>query len=128
MAKKRTGLSETLFSGIDPYGKKQERQAEPAGRLVYLPLAVIRPDPDQPRRLLPGNLQAKLEEQKAYDPLAVMHSWLAQAPPEDARLKDLRKLADSIARHGLINPITVRLLATPLPDGTQYLIVTGARR
>ena len=128
MAKKRTGLSETLFSGIDPYGKKQERQAEPAGRLVYLPLAVIRPDPDQPRRLLPGNLQAKLEEQKAYDPLAVMHSWLAQAPPGDARLKDLRKLADSIARHGLINPITVRLLATPLPDGTQYLIVTGERR
>lgn len=128
MAKKRTGLSQTLFSGIDPYSKEQERQAERAERLVYLPLAAIRPDPDQPRRLLPGNLQAKLEEQREYDPLAVMHSWLTEATSGDARLKDLRKLADSIARHGLINPITVRPLATPRPDGTQYLIVTGERR
>lgn len=134
MAKKRTGLSQTLFDGIDPYGTGKGIQAEstePAqqsGRLVYLSLDIVRPDPEQPRRLLPGNLQAALVGQGKYDPVTVMKSWLSQATKNDARLNDLRKLADSIARHGLINPISVRPLETPRPDGTQYLIVTGERR
>lgn len=128
MAKKRTGLSQTLFGGIDPYGKDREGEEREAARLVYLPLQSVRPDPDQPRRLLPGNLEAKLAEQDEYAPQAAMRSWINQAAAGDTRLHELRKLADSIARHGLINPITVRPLETPRADGTRYLIVTGERR
>ena len=128
MAKKRTGLSQTLFDGIDPYGKGQEEPSKAGERLVYLPLILVRPDPEQPRRLLPGNLQTILEDQSVYDPMTVMHSWLAQAGDSDTRLQELHKLADSIARHGLINPITIRALDTPRPDGTQYLVITGERR
>ncbi|MCZ7669195.1 MAG: ParB N-terminal domain-containing protein [Chloroflexi bacterium] len=127
MAKKRTGLSQTLFDGIDPYGQTAA-QTESESRLIYLPLTAVRPDPKQPRRLLPGNLQATLVEQGVYDPVTVMRSWLAQAAPGDTRLLELRKLAESIAQHGLINPITIRALEAPLPDGSQYLIVTGERR
>lgn len=134
MAKKRTGLSQTLFAGIDPYGKGLGDQAsatEQTGqteRLIFLSLTAVRPDPEQPRRLLPGNLQATLAGQGKYDPVTVMKSWLAQAAKGDTRLNDLRKLADSIARHGLINPISIRLLDVPRSDGTQYLIITGERR
>lgn len=38
--------------------------------------------------------------------------------------ESLQGLAESIRRHGLINPITVR----PLPDGKTYQIITGERR
>jgi hypothetical protein len=136
VAKKRTGLSQTLFSGIDPYS--QSEAAAETGRLVHLPLTAVRPDPGQPRRLLPGNLQARLAEPTAYEPLVIMQSWLTQAGARDGRLQELRSLADSIARHGLINPITVRPLspspATTPAEGVSetvknnYLIVTGERR
>ena len=125
MAKKRTGLSQTLFSGIDPYN--QAEATSETSRLRYLPLTAVQPDPGQPRRLLPGNLQAHLDDGGHYDPLAIMHSWLTQAPATDGRLHELRTLADSIARHGLINPITVRPLADS-QDDPRYLIVTGERR
>jgi len=134
VAKKRTGLSQTLFDGIDPYGKgvgepaSAGEQSDQTGRLLSLPLGIVRPDPEQPRRLLPANLQSALAEQGKYDPVIIMKSWLAQAPKGDAKLGDLRKLADSISRHGLINPISVRPLDPPLSDGTQYLIITGERR
>jgi ParB/RepB/Spo0J family partition protein len=134
VAKKRTSLSQTLFSGIDPYGQAQAEAGETESRLRYLPLTAVRPDPDQPRRLLPGNLQAQLAEPGRYDPLATMANWLAQAPPHDGRLQELRQLADSIARHGLINPITVRPAAPPVEtaasptEGRHYFIVTGERR
>lgn len=137
MAKKRTSLSQTLFSGIDPYGQDQTKAAETEGRLRYLPLTTVRPDPNQPRRLLPGNLQARLTDQSHYEPLATMADWLAQAAPNDSRLQELRQLADSIARHSLINPITVRpapsnqatTKAADTPTaGSEYLIITGERR
>lgn len=128
MAKKRTSLSQTLFSGIDPYGQDQTKAAETEGRLRHLPLTAVRPDPDQPRRLLPGNLQARLSEPTQYEPLVAMADWLAQAAPNDSRLQELRQLADSIARHGLINPITVRPTPTTSTSSTDYLIITGERR
>jgi hypothetical protein len=134
VAKKRTSLSQTLFSGIDPYGQAQAEGGEAQSRLRYLPLTAVRPDPGQPRRLLPGNLQAQLVEPDRYDPLAAMANWLTQAAPHDGRLQELRQLADSIARHGLINPITVRpaapsaeTAASPT-EGAYYFIVTGERR
>jgi hypothetical protein len=139
VAKKRTSLSQTLFSGIDPYGQAQAESGEAENRLRYLPLTTVRPDPNQPRRLLPGNLQAQLTAPGSYDPLTTMADWLAQATLNDSRLQELRQLADSIARHGLINPITVRQIpspsapppdkaAGPAADAAYYFIITGERR
>jgi ParB/RepB/Spo0J family partition protein len=125
VAKKKTGLSQTLFSGIDPYGQGEAGEVS-SGRLLYLPLTAVQPDPGQPRRLLPGNLQTSVGATADYHPLAIMRDWLAQAQAGDSRLQELRSLADSIARHGLINPITVRPLAASGDRG--YLIVTGERR
>lgn len=125
MAKKKTGLSSTLFSGIDPYAQDEE---QPAGVVVRHPLAEIRPDPGQPRRLLPAELAEGLASGQLAPP-EVMERWLASnALP--ATLEGLQQLADSIARHGLINPISVRRPreGESLPDGVRYLIVTGERR
>jgi ParB-like chromosome segregation protein Spo0J len=127
VARKKTGLSQTLFQGIDPYGEGQAQE----GDLQTLPLAAIRPDPDQPRRLLPADL-ARAVADGELTPLAAMRAWVEQAKKgaEDAGLAALRRLADSISRHGLINPISVRRLqeGEEAPEGVAYFIVTGERR
>jgi ParB/RepB/Spo0J family partition protein len=126
VAKKRTSLSQTLFSGIDPFG--QDTPGENGGRLLLLPVTAVQTDPDQPRRLLPADLEAQLRQTRPYDPLTIMRQWLEREPEGDQRLADLRQLADSIAQHGLINPITVRPSPTPAENGVQYWIITGERR
>lgn len=126
MAKKRTGLSETLFQGIDPYGQGDA----PEGTPYTLPLNAIRPDPQQPRRLLPREL-AQAVARGALAPMEAMRRWLqSQNGGEAADLQSLRRLADSIARHGLINPISVRPLQEDedAPRGVTHFIVTGERR
>jgi hypothetical protein len=126
VAKKRTSLSQTLFSGIDPFG--QDVAGDNGGRLLLLPVTAVQPDPDQPRRLLPADLVTHLQQARPYDPLAVMRLWLAREADGDQRLTDLRQLADSIAQHGLINPITVRPAPAATDGGAQYWIITGERR
>lgn len=126
MAKKRTGLSETLFQGIDPYGQADA----PEGTPHTLPLTAIRPDPQQPRRLLPRDL-ARAVAAGTLAPMEGMRRWLAREETgESAELQALRRLADSIARHGLINPISVRPVGTEeeAPPGVTHFIVTGERR
>jgi hypothetical protein len=62
------------------------------------------------------------------DAQAVIKAWQERAI-DNAALADLQKLADSIAQHGLINPISVREpSAGKAPSGVKYLIVTGERR
>jgi ParB/RepB/Spo0J family partition protein len=126
VAKKRTSLSQTLFSGIDPFG--QDAPGENGGRLLLLPVTAVQPDPDQPRRLLPADLEAQLRQTRPYDPLTIMRQWLEREAEGDQRLADLRHLADSIAQHGLINPITVRPSPTPDENGPHHWIITGERR
>jgi hypothetical protein len=136
VAKKKTSLSQTLFGEIDPYGTAPEAPPEPksSGSQATLPLEAVRPDPNQPRQLLPAALgQALLAGQ--LTPAEALRRWLGQADetdPDSTRrpVRELRRLAASIARHGLINPITVRQ-AHPdeaLPPGVEYVIVTGERR
>lgn len=125
MAKKKTGLSSTLFRGIDPYA--QEEQPEAAGS-ARLPLSAIRPDPGQPRRLLPAALAAAVAAGE-LTPAEVIARWLA-SEADAPSLQALRQLAESIARHGLINPITVRRPRADetAPPNTDYFVVTGERR
>lgn len=100
-----------------------------------LPLATIRPDPGQPRRLLPADL-AEGVATGTLSPLAAVQRWAERAASEVAEpglkrnMQELRRLAQSIEQHGLINPISVRtpLPGEPVPPDTPYLIVTGERR
>lgn len=125
------GLSD-LFNSIDPYGQKEKGELSPPQK-EKLHLELILPDPDQPRQLLPAPLMASLHAGRQAA-VTILETWLqkaAQATPAQAQTAaNLRQLADTIAQHGLINPITVRA-ATPadnVPTGVQYVIVTGERR
>lgn len=127
--KKRTtavGL-EAIFSQVGQYGEEVEGQAQ-----IFL-VSAIRPDPGQPRRLLPPGLYERLFA--GEEPARVLADWLAQAQklakqsPGDLSLQKvgkLRQLADTIEQHGLINAITIQENSTA--PGADYLIITGERR
>lgn len=127
--KKRTtavGL-EAIFSQVGQYGDQVEGQAQ-----IFL-VSAIRPDPGQPRRLLPPELYERLFA--GEEPARVLAAWLAQAQklakqsPGDLSLQKvgkLRQLADTIEQHGLINAITIQENSTV--PGADYLIITGERR
>jgi hypothetical protein len=124
VAKKKTGLSQTLFQDIDPYGDS----AAEGGSEQTIALTAIRPDPQQPRRLLPADLVREVAAGER-SPIEAMRAWL-QRNGDAPAVQDLRRLAGSIERHGLINPISVRRLAAEetAPAGVKYFIVTGERR
>lgn len=99
------------------------------------PLGSILPDPGQPRRLLPDDLLSAVI-QGSLAPVAAIEEWLRRAESDTAEtalrqnVRELKRLADSIARHGLISPISVRFPASDeaIPPGITYFIVTGERR
>ncbi len=135
MAKKGslTGTFSTVTDFMSPESQAQLR--ERAGILSPLPLVSILPDPRQPRQLLPGDLAAQVHSGE-LTPAEAMAEWQKRARANEADqalkrdLDELGRLADSIAQHGLINPISVRRVPgnTPVPAGVNYLIVTGERR
>lgn len=129
MAKKKTALSSTLFQGIDPYGQEGATNQDSAAVSNYK-LTTILPDPDQPRQLLPlTSLEALWQGQ--WDTEEALRAWLEQAQIGGSRkITQLRELANSIAQHGLINPITLRSIEPDeqVPIGIRYIIVTGERR
>ncbi len=119
--KKRFATLDRLFQNIDPYGQGALPPA--AITVAYLPLDQVRPDPAQPRRVLPPAIDTAFRH--TGDVSAALAAWapLAQADePARAAYQALTGLADTLAVDGLINPITVR----PLNDG--YQIVSGERR
>ncbi|MCP5094322.1 MAG: ParB N-terminal domain-containing protein [Chloroflexi bacterium] len=129
MAKKgkTTGISNLLFEDVDPYGAVI---GDPVSKPIErFPLDTIRPDPEQPRRLLPQDL-ADLVNQGDTAPVDTMREWVKRADvgidtSMTREMRELRRLAASIAQHGLINPITIR----PTEVGeNRYIIVTGERR
>jgi hypothetical protein len=102
---------------------------------ISVPLEAIRPDPGQPRRLLPQDLSEALARGE-LTPTEALQEWLYRAEADSAEpalrqnVRELKRLAASIAQHGLISPISVR---SPMPNetappGVAYFIVTGERR
>jgi len=128
-----TGTFSTVTDFLSPEAQAQLR--EKAGILSPLPLASILPDPHQPRQLLPSDLAAQVQSGE-LTPAKAMAEWQKRARANEADqalkrdLDELKRLADSIAQHGLINPISVRRVPgnTSVPVGVNYLIVTGERR
>jgi hypothetical protein len=128
VAKRKPALSTVVaFMSEEAQAEVRDR----AGVASPLPLEAIRPDPGQPRRLLPADL-AQAVVAGDLTPAAAVRQWLerAAAPDADPALKrhvqELRRLAASIEQHGLINPISVR--PAPAGPGAGYWIITGERR
>jgi hypothetical protein len=93
------------------------------------------PDFSQPRRLLSADLVEAVSSGR-LSPMEAVQQWIT--PNETSttgsahrhNVNELKRLADSIAQHGLINPISVRTRRADesLPPHIEYVIVTGERR
>ncbi len=102
-----------------------EQSSGPSEQTAQLiPLEAVRPDPEQPRRLLPGDLAEALAS--GSPPQEILTLLRARAERDKwarERLRELEALAQSIGEDGLLQPIRV------LPDGEgRYLIEEGERR
>ena len=132
MAKKKPSLSTVVAFMSDDTQARIEAQAQPQN---ILPLDSIVPDPNQPRQLLPRDLIEAVISNK-LSRLEALQQWLQQAEGKDAspalrhNAQELKRLAESIAQHGLISPISVRKPGTEetLPARAEFIIVTGERR
>lgn len=129
MVKKRPNALSTVVSFMSD---ETRTRLEANHELDRISLDDIRPDPDQPRRLLSTGLSDMLAD--GATPLEVMGLWRDSTRSEDApdwfvnQFNELRTLAESIAQNGLINPISVRPTPPQVNIGSDYLIVTGERR
>lgn len=132
MAKKKSSLSTVVAFMSDQTQANLETESAGADRL---PIASIRPDPGQPRRLLPADL-VEAVNQGTLSPLEAVQQWVNRAEAKETdealrhNIRELKRLADSIRQHGLISPISVRPVRPDegAPAGVEYLIVTGERR
>jgi len=133
VAKKKASLSTVVaFMSDDTQARIETQEERPVSTL---PLTSIFPDPNQPRQLLPPDLIEAVTANKITR-IEALKNWIDRAAATDAspaqrrNVQELKRLADSIAQHGLISPISVR---QPEPTETissniEYMIVTGERR
>jgi hypothetical protein len=135
MAKRKSALAGLDFKRVDPLGLTgEEAKAQPQGPTLTYHFESMLPDPNQPRALLPENLGRQVAEGQ-LTPMAAMGEWRRLAKeagpdsPDAHLLNKVKELADSIATHGLINPITIRPVEEDDPvESIEYRIVTGERR
>lgn len=118
---RRTVLS---FMSDDARRRSRDNQADTVHRLS---LNDIRPDPGQPRHLLPAALATRFFSGE-LPPLLVLKTLIEdsrQNPALAEVVSSIAELAADIKGNGLISPITVYE-----PDGqlTHYTIETGERR
>ena len=109
---------------------------DPARPRQQLATMAIRPDPDQPRQLMPRELYEQLWGGSA--PTYILRQWLEQAsqeiasPAQKRAVAELKELARTIEAQGLIHPIVVRDLPEALKNKTarsvDMLVVAGERR
>src|SRR5512140_2887473 len=92
--------------------------------VLAIPLNQVRPDPNQPRRLLPDDLTEKLSQ--GVSPADILDELRTRAQRDKwlrDKLAELDGLADSIAADGLMQPIRV------YREGeNQFRIEEGERR
>ncbi len=132
MAKKRSSFSQIVAFMSE---QEQERVKAKMEGEILLALDAIRPDPEQPRRLFPADISDALVRDE-LSPTDALQEWLGRGDGEfgenalKRHVRELRRLAESIAQNGLIQPITVRIIAEDEqpPPGVTHLIITGERR
>ncbi len=133
MAKKKPSFSAVVSLMSD--NTQARLESESRQKSDDLPLNLIRPDFSQPRNLLPDDL-AEAVTGGQLTPQDAVREWINRAkvdvanPALQHNIRELKRLAESIEQHGLINPISVRAIQpdeSALPE-VAYLIVTGERR
>ncbi len=98
--------------------------AQPELTAIAVPVHQVRPDPEQPRHLLPPDLAQVLAD--GASPFEILDQMRERAKRDKwnrERLSELESLADSIATDGLIQPIRVFQDAED-----RYRIESGERR
>jgi len=135
MAKRKSALAGLNFKRVNPMGLSEGEDigAEIAAAVDTRHIESILPDPNQPRALLPEALAArvnsgKLSPQKAVAEWAEMADVAGEGSPEAHLLGKVKELAEAIATHGLINPISIYPRRDDDPVDIEYRIVTGERR
>ncbi len=132
--RKKPSLS-TVMAFMSDEAQTESENPSDSPEALTLDIATILPDPGQPRRLLPDDL-AEAVNSGSLVVFEAVRQWVerGESPNADTGLRrtihELKRLADSIAQHGLINPISVRepRPGETSPSGIDYLIVTGERR
>ncbi len=118
------------FDAVMAFMSEDTQDTVSATEIGLIALDVILPDPGQPRRLLPEHLSSELAWGRLR-PRQALQAWMQQPDwASNQKAQQLSRLAESIAQHGLINPITVRPPTDQDSVSTdiQYLIITGERR
>ena len=135
MAKRKSALAGLNFKRVNPMGLSEgsEVEAEITATIGTYHIDSILPDPNQPRALLPEALAARvnngqLAPQKAIAEWAKMATVAGDGSPEAHLLGKVQELAEAIATHGLINPISIYPRRDDDPVDIEYRIVTGERR
>ncbi len=103
----------------------------PGGELHQVELGLIRPDPDQPRRLVPPELHEAVARGQISPPQVLVA--LRQRAESEAWVREmlagLESLARSIRRNGLINPVRVyEVEDLSQLSGRSYVLESGERR
>lgn len=93
--------------------------------VVNIALALIEPDPDQPRRDWSGVYEPTMYDSAGVDPDAPTDIVMLQR--REVGFEYIERLAQSIARYGVLQPITVRPHPRKASQG-RYMIITGERR
>lgn len=148
-------INENLLSGValDMFGGDDPVQHDDSLRVEYILLDLIRPDPVQPRRVLPERIYhafhgqhitpsqalreliqaAQLAAQQNSRPftnvlylLGIDDDDLPHFSPEEQLVRDLVNLAVTIRDDGQVNPLTVVEASQGITR--QYRIETGERR
>jgi len=135
MAKRKSALAGLNFKRVNPMGFSEGDvvEAEIASAVSTHHIDSILPDPNQPRALLPEALAArvnngKLSPQEAIVEWTEMATVAGEGSPEAHLLGKVEELAEAIAMHGLINPISIYPRRDDDPVNIEYRIVTGERR
>lgn len=135
MAKRKSALAGLNFKRVNPMGlgEGSAGEADIAAAIGTYHIDSILPDPNQPRALLPEAIAAQvnngqLSPQKAIAEWTQVASAAGEGSPEAHLLGKVQELAEAIATHGLINPISIYPRHDDDPVDIEYRIVTGERR
>lgn len=123
--KKQSLTYDTLMAFVSADAQsaiREEGESLPESGVLMVELNQIQPDLEQPRQLISAELLTPITTGTSAE--KIFKAW-QKTEGDSKSFTELARLADSIAQHGLINPITIR--PNPAVSGN-YLIVTGERR
>ncbi|MEM8860566.1 MAG: ParB N-terminal domain-containing protein, partial [Chloroflexota bacterium] len=127
----QSGLEYLFDVGTDSAEGKSRGKKTKGSRPTFGEINVLaaRPDPDQPRSLLPTSAYNALDQ--GTDPVEVLSDWLnsesSASPSQQEEIKEIKALAETIQEAGLQQPIGIREIESFVKD-VNFAVVFGERR